>query len=216
MATIQHASIPDNQRHEPKGISSATNKQVYVADGSASGAWSKVGPISLAGVSTNGVAGQFVAVDGTGNFVLASAAHGSCYFYNIGSPYILTYPATFTKLAPTTTASGDATLITEGTNARLTYVGTAATDLDVVFGLSVDQASGADRDIEVALYKNGTLVPGSNAIATTESGKKIIISCHTDVPVVLNDYLEVYAKNAGASGDIRVYTFKLFATTAGA
>jgi len=216
MATIQHSSIPDGQRHEPKGISSATNKQVYVANGSASGAWSKLSPQSLSGVSSNGTSGQFVAVDGAGNFVLASAAHGSTYFYNISSPYTLAYPSTFTKLSPTTTAAGDSTLITEGTNARLTYTGTVPTDLDVVFGLSVDQASGADRDIEVALYKNGTIVAGSNAIGTTESGKKIIISCHTDVPVVENDYLEVFARNAGASGDIRVYTFKLFATTAGA
>lgn len=216
MPTIQHSAIPDGQRHEPKGISTATANQVYVANGSASGSWAKAGPQSLAGISSNGSAGQFITVDGAGNFVLAAAAHGSCYFYNIGTPYTLTYPSTFTKLAPTTVATGSPTLITEGTNARLTYTGAAGVDLDVVFGLSLDQASGADRDIEVALYKNGSVVNGSNAIATTESGKKIIISCHSDVTMAQNDYLEVYAKNAGASGDIRVYTFKLFATTSGA
>lgn len=216
MATIQHSSIPDGQRHEPKGISSATNKQVYVADGSASGAWSKVGPTSLAGVSTNGVSGQFVAVDGTGNFVLASAPSGSIYFYNIGTPYILTYPAVFTKAAPTTTASGIPVQITEGTNARLTYTGTNPVNLDVVFTVSCDQASGASRDIEAAIYKNGSLVNGSNGIITTTSAEKHIMTCHADVPVVTSDYIEVYMKNGGASGDIRIYTFSLFATTAGA
>jgi hypothetical protein len=39
---IQHASIPDGQRHEPKGISTATASQVYVANGATSGAWRKV------------------------------------------------------------------------------------------------------------------------------------------------------------------------------
>lgn len=40
--TIQHASIPDGKRHEPKGISSAANKTVYKADGAASGAWARI------------------------------------------------------------------------------------------------------------------------------------------------------------------------------
>jgi hypothetical protein len=216
LANIQHSAIPDGQRHEPKGISTATNKQVYIANGSASGAWSKIGPISLSGVTTNGTVGQFVAVDGAGNFVLASAPSGSIYFYNIGTPYTLTYPSVFTKAAPTTVASGTAVLITEGTNARLTYTGTVNALLDVVFNVSLDQASGASRDIEVAIYKNGSLVNGSNAIVTTTTGEKHNLACHADVSVVTNDYLEVYVKNGGASGDVRIYTFSLFATTAGA
>lgn len=36
---IEHASIPDGKRHEPKGASTATIDQVYVSDGAASGAW---------------------------------------------------------------------------------------------------------------------------------------------------------------------------------
>lgn len=36
---IEHSSIVDGERHEPKGIGSATVGQVYVADGAGSGAW---------------------------------------------------------------------------------------------------------------------------------------------------------------------------------
>jgi hypothetical protein len=39
MPSIQHKDIPDNNRHEPKGISTATNGQVYVASGTGSGTW---------------------------------------------------------------------------------------------------------------------------------------------------------------------------------
>lgn len=39
MATINHKDIPDGERHEPKGVSTATAKQVYVANGSGSGTW---------------------------------------------------------------------------------------------------------------------------------------------------------------------------------
>lgn len=38
MAT-EHRLIPDNERHEPKGISTASAGQVYRSNGSASGAW---------------------------------------------------------------------------------------------------------------------------------------------------------------------------------
>jgi len=216
MATIAHKNIPSAQAHEPKGIESAVNKTLYIANGSGSGAWSKIGPQSLSGVASNGVSGQFVAVDGAGNFVLASAPSGSVYFYNTATPYTLTYPSAFTKAAPTTTGSGTPTLITEATTARLTYTGTAATSLDVAFSVSLDQASGGARDIQAAIFKNGTVVPGSHGIITTTSGEKHIIACHADVAVVQNDYIEVYLKNDGASGDVRVYSFSLSATTSGA
>lgn len=208
--------MTDPNLHEPKGASTAASDKVYVADGSGSGSWVKLGPKSLSNLTTNGTAGQFVIVDGAGNFDLATAAHGSIYFYNIASPYTLTYPSAFTKLAPTTTAKGSASNITEGTNARLTYTGTTTGKLDIVFNLSLDQASGSNRDVELALYKNGTLVNGSNVVITTTSGQKHSLSCHADVTVVNTDYVEVWAKNLGGSGDVRVYAMSLLATTSGA
>lgn len=45
--TIQHSAIPDGQRHEPKGVSTATSRQVYVADGAASGSWRKVNDLDI-------------------------------------------------------------------------------------------------------------------------------------------------------------------------
>lgn len=216
MAQIQHSAIPDGQRHEPKGVSTATNGHVYVANGSASGTWKKVPPTSLQGVSTNGTAGQFLVSDGTGNLSFATAAHGSIYFYNIGSPYVLTYPASFTKLAPTTTANGSARDITEGTNARITYSNTGPAILDVVYSVCLDQSSGANRDIELALYKNGVYVNGSSSIITTTTAVKHAMSNHTSITLASGDYLEVWAKNLGGSGDINIYTFNLSATTGGA
>lgn len=216
MPSIAHKNIPSAQAHEPKGVESAVNKSLYVANGSGSGTWSKIGPQSLSNISTNGVAGQFVAVDGAGNFVLASAPSGSIYFYNVSTPYTLTYPSAFTKAAPTTIASGSPTLITEGTNARLTYTGASTTSLDVAYVISFDQTAGANRDIQAAIYKNGTVVPGSHGITTASSGQKHQLICHADVSVVLNDYIEIYMKNDGASGDVRIYAFTMQVTTAGA
>src|SRR5689334_5768415 len=94
MANVSHADLTDPNLHEPIGIASATIDQIYVADGADSGDWIKGIP------------------------------HGDCYFTNIGSQSTLTYPATYTKAAPTTTAGGSPLQVTEGTTAKLTYTGT--------------------------------------------------------------------------------------------
>lgn len=39
---IEHVNIPDGERHEPKGASTATVDQVYAADGAGSGAWREI------------------------------------------------------------------------------------------------------------------------------------------------------------------------------
>lgn len=39
---IQHIDIPDAELHEPKGAATATDKEVYLADGAGSGEWRKI------------------------------------------------------------------------------------------------------------------------------------------------------------------------------
>lgn len=39
MANVTHASLTGADLHEPKGVATATNNQVYVSDGASSGAW---------------------------------------------------------------------------------------------------------------------------------------------------------------------------------
>ncbi len=42
MAAIQHKDIPDAERHDPKGLSSASASQVYIASAANTGAWRKL------------------------------------------------------------------------------------------------------------------------------------------------------------------------------
>lgn len=39
MANVQHSALTGAELHEPKGVATATSKQVYISDGLASGAW---------------------------------------------------------------------------------------------------------------------------------------------------------------------------------
>lgn len=160
------------------------------------------------GVSTAAV-GTFYKANGAGSGTWSKDPYGFTYFENISTPYTVIYPSTYTKIAPTTIAPGVSYLVTEGTNARLTYLGSGEV-MDISCTLSADQASGADRDLQFSIYKNGIIVPGSTTIITAATGSKRSVTLSAAVSLATNDYIECYVKNNGASGDVRVYTFSLF------
>lgn len=213
MAIVQHSTLTGTNLHESKGVSTATSKTVYIANGIGSGVWAKLSPQSLTNLSTNGAVGQIVTVDGAGGFTLVSGAHGQTDFFN-ATPYSLAVVAgTPVKLAPTTIAGGVPQNITEGTNARLTYTGADTLKITVLYSLSVDQASGTNKDITLSVYKNGVL---SNAqmICSTRSGEKSVISGATTVNAATNDYFEIYA-DVSANATVRVYAYQLNSLFAG-
>lgn len=215
MANIEHKDIVDAERHEPKGASTAANNTVYSSDGAGSGAWQKIKNVNLDGITAAGTLGYFLLADGAGGFSFAPAAHGSIYFSNFGAPYTLAATTSYQKVNPTTTATGENIVITEGTNARLTYTGISDIHLDLVFAASFDQSTGSAKDVYISLYKNGVLVPGSESAITTTSGEKVMVSLHKDVHTTTNDYYEVYCK-VSAAATVNFYTVNIMASTAGA
>lgn len=179
--TTGHKNIVDAQRHECKGATAATIGQTIISNG-----------------------------DATATFQYAHP-RGSSYFVDMATPYTLSYPSAYTKLAPTTTSTGTNIQFTVSTSGRLTYTGTRTLTTKLIFNISLDQASGSNRDIEVAVYKNGSLVPGSTVVNTTSSAIKVLTTCLIDTTMATNDYVEAFVKNAGAGGDVRVYSFYLSA-----
>lgn len=209
MATVAHNSLTDPNLHEPKGVAAATADKVYVSNGAGSGTWQKITEDQIN--SGSATAGQVLVADGSGGVMYHSMPHGRISFNNVGAPYTLTYPATYTKLAPTTVAGGSPTAFTEATTARLTYTGTQQQHFHIACTISCDQAAGANRDVRFKIYKSGVAVDSTEVIQTTVSGNKVSTAIHADVLLSTNDYLEVFAQNDGASGDIRIYGFYLFA-----
>ena len=208
--TIEHKDITDPNIHEPKGVNAAAINTFYKANGTGSGTWSKIPTQGLAGIASNGTLNQIVTVDGTGSQKLTwSLAHGDVYFINIGSPNTITYPSVYTKIAPTTTPNGSPREFTESTSASLIYTGTDTRLGSVHVSSCVSQSTGADRDVRIAIYKNGVIIPSSESVITATSGQKRRIATFTDINLVTNDVIEAYVRNDGASGDVIVYTFKL-------
>lgn len=109
---IQHKDIPEGQLHEPKGISLAANRQVYVADGSGSGDWAKVKSENLEGLTGDGgVSGNIILTDGVGGFTMVP--HSS---YGVMA-------VTNNTVAFTVAAASDATLQTNSDYVLFTGVG---------------------------------------------------------------------------------------------
>ena len=179
---VAHASLPEADLHECKGASTATVGKTPVAGGA-----------------------------GTATFKYANP-HGSVYYSDLAAGTTITYPSSYTKVLVTSVANGTAVEFTEAVTAKLTYTGTDSLDCRVISNITLDQSAGADRDIYFKIYKNGSAVTGTEMGVTTQSGKKVNVAIAFDIPnLATNDYLEIYCKNTGASGDVKIYSFYLTA-----
>ena len=207
--TIQHNLITGNDLHEPKGVAEATSGKVYVANGSGSGAWSllntanitagAVTPTKLNGLADNGTAGQLIQTDGDGTFTYIDAtSYGSAYFpFSTSTTYDFSATTTDAIVNPTLTAGTlkNFTLLSSP-NLRLRYDGTTNHAAFITVTFSSKQASGADKDGEWAIFKNGTEIAGSRAVRTIGSGYGSI-TLISDGTLSTNDYIEVKAKASG-------------------
>jgi len=111
--TIEHKNIPDAERHEPKGISTAAANTMYIANGLGSGAFRKVASTDIEGLSGDGgVAEQLIVTNGNNGFTLAPRSQiGEMYFANNGNAFAIT------AAADTTLTTGSQYTLFTGTGA---------------------------------------------------------------------------------------------------
>lgn len=210
----RHSVLTGSALHEPKDISTASANEVYVADGAGSGDWGDVTSTML-GLS-GGEAGDVVVSNGANGFAYRNLPHGQVHFEDLAAPatvYTVALSAgaaNAVKLAPTTTAGGSGTNVTEGTNARLTYIGTPMVHFHIAASLSFDQASGADRDIVIELWKNGTTKLAGSMLVTTNTANRESTAVHSDVMLSTNDYIEMYAYTVASAATMRLNSFYIF------
>lgn len=82
MADIEHVDIADPEIHEPKGVAAAASGRVYVANGTGSGAWSKIQDGSVD--SEAAVVGAVLEADGGGNAAFTKRMFR--YEVSVGTP----------------------------------------------------------------------------------------------------------------------------------
>ena len=169
--SIQHRDIPEAQLHEPKGVSSASTNEVYVANGSGSGAWKTV----------------------------QKYVNGYVPFDAVTPAYQHSVTTGFTPLNPTFSISEVEGWVGEASpNARLKYTGAETIVSFTNFTISFKNNSGSSRDLEVVFYKNGSVMNGGHLIVTAVSGEWKHATL-TDIGTFsTNDYLEIYVKSDAA------------------
>lgn len=164
---IEHDSITDPEIHEPKGISTAAANKVYVANGAGSGSW----------LPTQAYIGAYIAFDA----VTPAYQHSTSTTNTVLNP-------TFS----TTVVNGFSGATSP--NARLIYTGTENVIADLSLVLSPKQASGTQRHVEWAIYKNGAEVTGTRCVRSISSGSWASVALNALIPLATNDYIEVFTK----------------------
>lgn len=143
MANVSHKDLPDSELHEPKGVATATANQVYVADGAASGAWSKLTTSSIAATGVN-----------KGKPILTDGANG------VGTS-VLVWRDLLGDITPKTSGVGSPTLSAfRGGNVR-GFAYSAGDDGDAIFHIPHDWAPGTDLFLHLHWAHNGTAISGN-------------------------------------------------------
>jgi hypothetical protein len=182
MANINHSSLSDPYLHEPKGISTASVGQIYIADGSGSGNWTE-----------------------------NSRAFGGYLTFSTSSPYAHSASTTNTVLNPSFTSSvNNGFTGLASPNARIRYDGSEIISASLDGNFSIQQASGSLRQVELAFYKNGVELTGSRMILSAASGEWRNIAIKFNTSLATNDYIEVFIRADAsttinfASGYVRI------------
>lgn len=128
MADLEHKDITDPNIHEPKGISSASSGDVYVANGSGSGAMTSRKTIAVKPV------------------------YGQIYFDGNATATTLTTQNTYYRIAGTYT-NGQSNEMTLGSNQIEVDI---AGVYEVTLNLSVYQNGGSTDQHKIAIAVNGT------------------------------------------------------------
>ena len=170
--TIQHSTITGADLHEPKGVATAANNTVYVANGSASGTWTPL--------SRN--LGAYTGFDSTTPAYTHSTTTSDTVLNN-----------TFTA-----TENNGFTILTSP-NTRIRYDGTENISAYVLISLSTEQASGSNKEVEWALYKNGSAITGARSLRTLSTSNWGSITLSAFSQLSTNDYLEIFTKADGAA-----------------
>lgn len=203
MANIEHKNLTDPEIHEPKGASTATAGQVYVADGAASGSWQS------AAIPTSASATEVYVADGSGGGSFQILAPYGAILYNdlAGAGFTLTTPTSYSLIsAAAAAAAGSLVEFTTNGAGRLTYTGTPNRHVFGNFDCSFKHSAGT-QDIYFAIHKNGSLYGSVEAVKHAIGTTFERMSFGFDMDLSTNDYVEVVAKTA--SGNVTVHSMYL-------
>lgn len=189
MANIQHSVLTDPNIHEPKGISTALDGEVYRANGAGSGVWTfpsghAFGELYIDdGVTTQTLpaASATAKLNPTGEWttngsanVLLSAANGTITVEDNGD-YLITFWITFTTAAA---AAGGKYLFYYAVNnvifPRKTLIAKYSNGVDTLHCTATGFAALTANDV-LSIFVGGDATTSSTAITAKEAGFSVTL-----------------------------------------
>ena len=177
MANVEHSALTGTALHEPKGLATASSGTVYVSNGTGSGVWQ---PIH-----------RHLGVTSGFNSTAPSYA------------YTLSTDIDEKFLSPTVSiASTMGFSVLTSPNLRFKY--DSVTDINCLLGLTMSssQSSGASKDVQWALFKNGVEITGSRTLRSISSSSWGSITVSGIVALSQNDYIEIKTKADADNVDV--------------
>lgn len=207
--TIQHSAIPEAQLHQPKGASTATVNETIHSDGAGGTTWEKVSPPHLSGITTNGLVGQHIVVDGAGNFGIAhhpGSVHGEIYLaaasVSVGpTGGTITADADYRVVGPTWTANPDAYNIQLHSSNQAIQALVAG---HYIFSAYISFATGAvpaGTDYSLKFRVNGSATLSTRRLVTekvTAGSDRLTISGSALLDLSANNYVDLMIASSTA------------------
>lgn len=176
MANVEHSSLTGSALHEPKGVAAASSGEAYVANGSGSGTWQPI-----------------------------HRHLGAATSFSTTSPFAYTLDTDLVeKFLSFPVDSSHVTGFTVVTSPNLRFRYDDPTEVTSLINLTMSssQASGSSKDVEWALFKNGTEIGGSRSIRSISSGSWGSISVTAVTALAQNDYIEIKTKANADNVDV--------------
>ena len=135
-------------------------------------------------------------VDTTTPYVLRPSG---CIYFQANATGASASANTWLKMVGTTTSS-QLNLFTTTVNNQLKYSGTTGITANIITNASIEVSSTSATTVSVAIYKNGTRwAPSINSGQTTAATTPIRLSVNAQIPLVTNDYIEVWYESSVAT-----------------
>lgn len=85
---------------------------------------------------------------------------------------------------------------------RLTYNGVSTESFPIAARVSIEPATGTNKDVGVVLAKNGTVIANSKAVGRTDSANPISVTTIWQVSMATTDFIEVFLSNETDTIDV--------------
>lgn len=168
MVNINHSTLTDPYLHEPKGVSTASNGSIYVANGSGAGAW----------VHAHHYIGAYI------DFDAATPAYQhdvTTTLFPLNPTFVISENSGFTGVS--------------SPNARLQYTDVESIVATINFTMTIKNNSGSNKNVEFVLYKNGVAVGGAHNIQTVSSGEWSNCTLVGQTTLEQNNFIEIWVKS---------------------